>query len=61
MMGTWFMGSALGNLIAGQTAGFVESMPLPRLFGTVALASVGAGLLLLVFSKPIRRMIGPVR
>ena len=61
MMGTWFMGSALGNLIAGQAAGFIESMPLPRLFGTVALASAGAGLLLFVFSKPIRRMIGPVR
>jgi POT family proton-dependent oligopeptide transporter len=61
MMGTWFMGSALGNLIAGQAAGFIESMPLPRLFGTVALASAGAGLLLFIFSKPIRRMIGPVR
>jgi hypothetical protein len=35
-------------------------MPLAHLFGTVALASAAAGLLLLAFSKPIRRMIGPV-
>jgi hypothetical protein len=32
MMGTWFMGSALGNLIAGQSAGLVQRMPLPELF-----------------------------
>jgi POT family proton-dependent oligopeptide transporter len=60
MMGTWFMGSALGNLIAGQSAGLVESMPLPRLFGTVALVTAGAGLLLWMCSRPLRRMIGPV-
>ncbi|MCP3911747.1 MAG: peptide MFS transporter, partial [Actinomycetia bacterium] len=43
MMGTWFMGSALGNLIAGLVAGFIEEMPLPQLFGTVATIVIAAG------------------
>jgi POT family proton-dependent oligopeptide transporter len=58
MMGTWFMGSALGNLIAGLVAGGFQSMPLPELFGSVAKATGIAGLVLLVFSKPIRSLIG---
>ena len=58
MMGTWFMGSALGNLIAGLVAGGSESMPLPELFGFVAKVTGVAGLVLLVFAKPIRRLMG---
>jgi POT family proton-dependent oligopeptide transporter len=58
MMGTWFMGSALGNLIAGLVAGGFQSMPLPALFGSVAKVTGIAGLVLLVFSKPIRSLIG---
>jgi len=60
MMGIWFMGAALGNLVAGRVAGLIESLPLPRLFGAVALFSVGAGLLLLVFTRPLKRWIGGV-
>ena len=33
-------------------------MPLPRLFGTVAWVMGAAGLLLILFSRPIRAMIG---
>jgi POT family proton-dependent oligopeptide transporter len=58
MMGTWFMGSALGNLIAGLVAGGSESMPLPELFGFVAKVTGVAGILLLVLAKPIRRLMG---
>jgi POT family proton-dependent oligopeptide transporter len=58
LMGTFFMGNALGNLIAGLAAGSFSTMPLPRLFGTVAWALGGAGLLLILFSRPLRRMIG---
>lgn len=60
MMGTWFMGAALGNLIAGLVAGQFETLPLPQLFLTVS-ASVGvAGVLFFVFARPIRRMMGGV-
>jgi POT family proton-dependent oligopeptide transporter len=55
MMGTFFMGNALGNLIAGLTAGSFSTMPLPVLFGTIAKVTGVAGLILLVFSGAIRR------
>jgi POT family proton-dependent oligopeptide transporter len=58
MMGVLFMGNALGNLVAGLVAGGFASMPLPGLFGSVAKV-IGAGaLVVLIFSKPIRSLIG---
>lgn len=61
MMGIWFMGAALGNLIAGLVGGQFETMPLAELFSTVAMITIGAGLVFLVFSKPIQKLIGGVR
>ncbi len=59
MMGTWFMGSALGNLIAGLVAGYIEEKPLPELFGTVATIVMVAGVLFLLFAPLInKKMIG---
>lgn len=60
MMGIWFMGAALGNLIAGLVGGKFESLPLPQLFVTVALVSTGAGLFFVVLSKPIKKWVGGV-
>jgi POT family proton-dependent oligopeptide transporter len=60
MMGVWFMSMALGNLIAGRVAGQFESMPLPQLFGAVAGVAIGAGLVLALFVRPLRRMMGGV-
>ena len=61
MMGIWFMGAALGNLVAGRVAGLIQSLPLPQLFGSVTMFSVGAGLVLLLFTKPLRGWIGDAR
>ncbi len=61
MMGTWFMGAALGNLIAGRVGGQFENLPLPELFFNVASISVGAGLIFLAFYKPIKKMIGDIK
>jgi POT family proton-dependent oligopeptide transporter len=58
MMGIWFMGAALGNLVAGRVAGLIESLPMPQLFGAVTMFSVSAGLVLLLFTKPLRGWIG---
>jgi POT family proton-dependent oligopeptide transporter len=58
MMGIWFMGAALGNLVAGRVAGLIESLPMPQLFGAVTIFSVTAGLVLLMFTKPLRGWIG---
>jgi len=60
MMGTWFMGAALGNLIAGLVAGYFEILPLPSLFAWVGVTGLVAGLFFFVFSRPIQRMMGGV-
>jgi POT family proton-dependent oligopeptide transporter len=58
LMGTFFMGNALGNLIAGLTASNFSGMPLPRLFGTISLIAGAAGIVLLLLARPIRSLIG---
>ena len=58
MMGVWFMGTALGNLIAGLLGGAFDTLPLPELFGNVALISGVGGLLFLIFTRPIQKLIG---
>lgn len=60
MMGIWFMSLSLGNLIGGLVAGRFEILPLPQLFGAVFATTAGAGLILALFIKPIRRMMGDV-
>ena len=58
LMGTWFMGTALGNLIAGLAAGGFAGMGVGELFVAVAKVTGVAGLVLLLFSKPLKAMIG---
>ena len=63
LMGIWFVGAALGNLIAGLFAGNFDKenlMQMPALFNQVALISLGFGLLLLIFWKPVKRWMGGV-
>ena len=61
MMGMWFTGTALGNLIAGISGGLFESMPLPQLFWTVAGFGLGFGVLLIIFKEPIKKLCGGVK
>jgi POT family proton-dependent oligopeptide transporter len=56
MMGLWFMGAALGNLIAGLAAGQMEAFPLPILFGTVAGIAIGSGILFVLLKGPITKL-----
>ncbi len=53
MMGTWFMGLALGNLIAGQISGAMESLPLVQLFGAVAAIAALTGVVFFVLARPL--------
>lgn len=64
MMGIWFVSSALGLIIAGILAGefsadAVDQMP--ALYTQIVLTTAGSGLLLAVFVRPIRRLIGDVK
>ncbi|MDQ2979299.1 MAG: peptide MFS transporter [Acidobacteriota bacterium] len=58
LMGTWFMGTALGNLIAGLAAGGFAGMGITELFTSVAKVTGVAGIVLLIFSPLLRRLIG---
>src|SRR5262249_883892 len=59
MMGTWFMGTALGNLIAGLAGGGFEGMSTSELFRSVGWITFGAGALLLLATPLIvKKLIG---
>ena len=56
-MGVWFLATSVGNYLGGRVGGFYESFSLPGLFGAVGLFALGAGLLLALLIRPIRRML----
>ena len=60
MMGVWFLAASVGNFIGGRISSFYESWALPSLFGAVGLFAIGAGVLLFLFVKPIKRLMGEV-
>ncbi len=63
MMGVWFLGASLGNILAGLLAGEFSGETVsefPDLYLQIVLTLSGFALLLLVFSKPIRKLMGDV-
>jgi POT family proton-dependent oligopeptide transporter len=63
MMGLWFLATSLGNLIAGLIAGKFAEGPaqLPEMFLRIVLTTAGSGLLLLLFVRPMKKLIGDIR
>jgi POT family proton-dependent oligopeptide transporter len=64
MMGIWFLGASLGNVIAGLIAGefsaeAVEKMPAQYLH--IVLTALGTGMLLLVFSRPVNKLMAGIK
>lgn len=66
MMGIWFLSVSLGNLfaglIAGEASGGTEEAlaQMPDQYWMIVMTAVGGGLLLLLLSKPIRKLMGNV-
>jgi proton-dependent oligopeptide transporter, POT family len=60
MMGVWFVSISVGDYISGRLASVYETFPLPKLFGMVGLSALVIGLMLVVFLKPIKRLMGGV-
>jgi len=61
MMGTFFMGLSLGNVFAGLMGGKLDPSQLnqmPDVFMQIVYLGVGAGLVFLVFTPAIRKLIG---
>jgi POT family proton-dependent oligopeptide transporter len=63
MMGMWFLASALGNLIAGQIAGEFDADNLgafPDQFMQIVLIAGGAGIIMLLLTKPLKKLMSGV-
>lgn len=61
MMGTWFLGAALGNLIAGLVAGYIESFPQYLLFSTVAGFVTVFGVIFVLLKRPMNHLAGGIK
>ncbi|HEX6982990.1 MAG TPA: oligopeptide:H+ symporter [Balneolaceae bacterium] len=60
MMGIWFVAAALGNLFAGLVAGSLETLEPSSLFWSVAMIVGGGGVVALLASPFVRRLMGDV-
>jgi POT family proton-dependent oligopeptide transporter len=63
MMGTWFLATSLGNLIAGLTAGKFSAEGVSQMAGRymqIVLMMAATGMVLLLFTKPIRKLMAGV-
>jgi POT family proton-dependent oligopeptide transporter len=64
MMGVWFLGASLGNLIAGRIAGEFSAdavAQMPTRYLQVAIMPLVAGLLLILLAKPMKRLMIGIR
>ena len=68
MMGIWFMGAALGNVIAGIAAGEMDPTGMtanPQLlvdfFKNIAFFAIGSGIIFFIFMVPIKRLAGGMK
>lgn len=64
MMGVWFLATSVGNLAAGLLAGIFESdnlQAMPGQFMNFVYFIVGAGVVLLLLSKPVKGLMGGVK
>jgi len=61
MMGVFFLSNALGNKLAGWSAGFISTTPLPTLFGVTAAVTLGAAVMMFLLIKPVQRLMSGVR
>ena len=61
VMGIWFLSTSIGNWLAGKAGSLYSAMPLPQLFGSVAIFTCAAMLLLVVLIRPTVRLMSGVR
>ena len=61
LMGVWFLSLSVGNYLGGRIASMYESLALPTLFGLIAAFGIGVGLVLSLFVKPTKKLMGGVK
>ena len=57
MMGVWFLATSVGNFISGRVSGLYEAMPVPTLFTTIAAIGIVFGVILMVLTPSMRRLL----
>ena len=63
-MGVWFLATSLGNLLAGLLAGKFNPGTIqqwPELYLKIIILPAAAGLLLIILSRPIKRLMEGVK
>ncbi len=64
MMGMWFLAMSLGNLVAGLIAGEFDAnnvAAMPGQYMHIVYFSVGLGAVLLILSRPVKKLMGNVQ
>ncbi len=64
MMGMWFLATSLGNLVASLIAGDFDAnnvAAMPGQYMRIVYFSVGLGAVLLVLSRPVKKLMGDVK
>jgi POT family proton-dependent oligopeptide transporter len=61
IMGVWFMATAVGNYLAGRVASLYETFAPATIFAIVAAFCIGLGVVLALFVKPMKRLMGGVK
>jgi len=61
LLGVFFLSNALGNKLAGWSAGFISTTPLPTVFGVTAAVTLGAAVVMFLLLRPVERLMGGVR
>jgi POT family proton-dependent oligopeptide transporter len=64
LMGMWFLSLSLGNLIAGLIAGEFDAAnvaAMPGQYMHIVYFSVGLGAVLLILSRPVKKLMGNVQ
>jgi POT family proton-dependent oligopeptide transporter len=60
VMGVWFLSVGIGNWLAGKAGSLYDSVPLPKLFGTVAVIAFIAAAILVILIRPTKRLMSGV-
>jgi POT family proton-dependent oligopeptide transporter len=57
LMGMWFLSSFFGNYLSGFLGTYWETMAKESFFGMLTILGVGAGVIMLVLSRPLERIL----
>ena len=58
IMGIFFLAISVGDYISGRLASVYDTMPLPKLFGTVGASAIVLAALLALCNGPMKRLVG---